>query len=140
MGTREASAAPAASFMTAHSEEILPLPEQRGATGPDNALIGNRPYLHYRRAETISFRPEVILAAAGQSDLTQLKKPGPFRNGVWCMQETYSGLSARTGWAAERGIPSAAANRVAKHDGAGSWPGPFAKVSLIQPSVSPDTY
>jgi hypothetical protein len=25
--------------MTAHSEEILPLSEQRGASGPDNALL-----------------------------------------------------------------------------------------------------
>jgi hypothetical protein len=25
--------------ITAHSEEILPLSEQRGATGPDNALL-----------------------------------------------------------------------------------------------------
>jgi len=39
MGTREASAAPAASFMTAHSEVILPLPARRGVTGPDNALF-----------------------------------------------------------------------------------------------------
>ena len=32
------------SRVTAHSEEILPLSEQRGATGPDNALFVQVPF------------------------------------------------------------------------------------------------
>jgi len=44
-------------WLTAHSDEILPLSEQWGATGPDNALIGKWPNLHYCCAEMIPFSP-----------------------------------------------------------------------------------
>lgn len=69
------------SRVTAHSEGILPLSEQRGATGPYYALIENRPYLHYRRAETISFLSKLILTTLGLSNHAGFTKPALFRNG-----------------------------------------------------------
>jgi hypothetical protein len=43
-------------WMTAHSEEILPLCEQRGTFGPDNAFRENLDTARNNRLGTVPFR------------------------------------------------------------------------------------